>query len=711
MALSAQDKAFLAAQKKKGLSFEEAWEKLQMAKGPSFGQRFMENLKAAPEAIFGGNSVTGKTIGQIPILKNVAEGVKDFATMSTRGGATVAEGVKEIYQGVKADQSAEEKIKDVVGGASQVIGGGMEAVFSPQIAAITNVPVIGGAIEKGLEFAGKKVDDFAVALAEEAGTDDESKAVIRQSVNNLAGLLAMKYGPQASEAMQSAITPYLKKIGDKLASAEVTTPKIDINGSQYRADIVKSAEAKGIDLPLSAQTSSGLVQGIEAIAKNGFFSKDLISKAETAQIKLDSLVSEAIKKIDSPSMSKLELGEFVKNDFSKMIDAFKEQKGNLYDAAFEQLNKTKNNKKVVVDPIETISTLDQFITSGSKSLTPGPSLKFFQDLKAKLEGKSTAANGKSSTTKGKLPTVEVFMETLKDIGKKLKNQNDPVATGDKGAISQLYATMSKDLDATYSKSLPEFGKAISEANNYFKTNIELINGKFGNMLDKITPEQVYNTFIKPNSPTAIGELRQLVGPESFTKISGTFLKDLIDSSIKNDKFSMEAFQKNLSKWDDATLQAILDESQFGRLQEVKTKLGELDQIQKAIVEGEKKFTGSQTGFLNKIDRLRAIVPAGVAGGAGGFAAAGLVGVGIVSLALLSYVLGDLGMSRLMTSEFGKKLFSEGVAIPGGKTTGHALNSIGNFLISNQNLLSQFLSENLTKGAVNAENLYENNQEF
>jgi hypothetical protein len=222
------------------------------------------------------------------------------------------------------------------------------------------------------------------------------------------------------------------------------------------------------------------------------------------------------------------------------------------------------------------------------------------------------------------------------------------------------------LDNIYSSKVPEFKEAISSANSFYKQNIELINGKFGKMIDGSTPEQIYNKFIKPNNPTALSAMKTLIGDESFQKISAVFLKDLVEKSMKDGEFNIDTFNKNISKWDEQTLNTLLTPEQINKLNEVKNQFSNLKNIQEAIDTGSKKFNGSQTAFLSRVDKLKSFMATGGAGGAAiSFAGAGGGIVGALALGTLLYFLSDFGLSKLLSSDFGRKLFATGFKLPGG----------------------------------------------
>ena len=694
--LTDQDKQFILRLKEQGYSKEDAFAaltKVKQAKGDqtfSFGERFMQNLKAAPAALFGEESVSQKILGSVPIvgdaLNSVPRAIEDTSDMAIHGTETTVKGVGETAVGLK-DMAVGTKTGletgdwsdfsdatvDTVGGTTKIIGGGLETVFSPVIGAATNAPIVGEPIEKGLEIAGEGIDWVATQAGDALGTDEESKRVIKESVTNLAMLLGTKYGPRAVEQLKTTLSPYVVKAGETIKSKMAETPKVQMG--EPVPEVTKLATEQGVDLPISATTGSEFVRSVEALQKNGIFSGDLLKKSAAATEKITENVNKAVERLETSDVSKFDFGNMAKEGFEKVKDDFRSTKNDLYDVADVEMKKAGTLDKPLNqfdDPSfflkNSNTVLEDLITSGKKSLTPTSSIGFWEKLKNGLNGRGL--------------TIDHFRQTLKDIGKKMGDNNDPITTGDRAALGKVYGAMAKDLDAVYMRRAPAFAEAIKTANNFYKTNIELINSKFGSMVERATPEQIYEKFVKPNNPTALGELKQIIGDEGFAKISGVFVKDLLEKSVKNEKFSIESFNKELSKWDSETLKTILNKDQLARLEEVKSDLGASKTLQDAMKAGEAKFKGSQTGFLNAVNKLKTLILPG-----GTVAAGFLGGPAMIAISAAMYILGDFATARLLKSDFMKKLVSTGVEVPGaGKAK-----AIGEFITKNADAISEIMS--------------------
>ena len=214
--LTDQDKQFIQNLKSKGYSKEDAFTaltKVKQAKGDktfTFGERFMQNLKAAPAAIFGENSLTGQTIGKIPLLKNVSKAIEEGSSSAIAGVEQAGTGVKDIATSFQAP-TLSEGVTQASKGVAEVIGGGLGTAFAAPVAAAENLPIVGGAIEKVFGGISEGVNTVATAVGDSIGETPEEKEALRLHINNLVTLLGVKYGPKAAESVVETLKPYATK--------------------------------------------------------------------------------------------------------------------------------------------------------------------------------------------------------------------------------------------------------------------------------------------------------------------------------------------------------------------------------------------------------------------------------------------------------------------------------------------------------------------
>lgn len=175
-----------------------------------------------------------------PYVDNVA---KDASEMITGGGEQGVSGLKDIGQSFGADTLAE-GVTQASGGASKIIGGGLQAAFAAPVAALTNVPLVGGLAESGLEYLSEGVDYVAKGIGDTLGVDEEGKDVIRQHVNNLVMLLGAKYGPEASTKLIDTLKSSSGKIveGIKAEFPNLPSKLKDVGTGKFAQKLIASAD-------------------------------------------------------------------------------------------------------------------------------------------------------------------------------------------------------------------------------------------------------------------------------------------------------------------------------------------------------------------------------------------------------------------------------------------------------------------------------------
>lgn len=279
MALSPSEKIFLKKLKDSGYSeaqLMESLKKQRAKKSESFiGRANLATQDVSPEIAAKGEAVTqatqdlnaaptrdpSKATGIIGTAMDVAQGgllqagvkalaqpyvdnvAKDTSEMITGGGEQVVSGLKDIGQSFGADTLAE-GVTQASGGASKIIGGGLQTAFAAPAAALTNVPLVGGLAESGLEYLSEGVDYVAKGIGDTLGVDEEGKDVIRQHVNNLVMLLGAKYGPEASTKLIDTLKSSSGKIveGIKTEFPNLPSKLKDVGTGEFAQKLIASAD-------------------------------------------------------------------------------------------------------------------------------------------------------------------------------------------------------------------------------------------------------------------------------------------------------------------------------------------------------------------------------------------------------------------------------------------------------------------------------------
>lgn len=437
-----------------------------------------------------------------------------------------------------------------------------------------------------------------------------------------AGQVASKVG-QIIDPIQSGLTVAGKGVdlaGNTKIAQKLQKPFI----AQYKPDAVKAANELGVELPISAQTNSKVLKGYEALLQKGLFGGEIGRKIDRARTKISQLGTDLTMQIDqSPDLKGI--GKTVQTGFNKYQDGFYKQKGELYDAIPPAVAKTP------ADLTKTKQALSEIIGEKSGSLVGGTNIEFYQDLYKKLIDKPEDI------------TLNNIRKTRTSIGQRKGNFADPVATGDQAALNKLYGALSDDMDVTIKNADPVYGKALDDANAYYRETIQKINSSLGKKIANADPEKLVDELIKPNSETSIATVKEVIGEEGFTKLQEGFMQKVFTKAINpsTKQLDLKKLNAQLNLYGEPTLNTILSKDQLTRLSSVKSQLEKIDVVDKAIKSGTKMAEGSQTAFLGETALL------------GGSAFAN-------PLLVANYIVGKLAANKMFNSKLGQQFMTTGM---------------------------------------------------
>jgi len=408
----------------------------------------------------------------------------------------------------------------------------------------------------------------------------------------------------AGSAALSKISRFEKNIGIIPKAAE----QLDI-------EAISEAKKIGVELPLGASTKNQLIQSAEALVQKGFWGKNIADKYEAGFNKLDELNKNIVNNIDTTTDLQA-TGKAIKKGMDDYVSNYRKHRSELYDSVPETIKRTP----ATFD--DTKNTLGSIIDSKSKSLVGENNLDFYRNLKDKL---------------GDNITYENLKQTRTDIGQKLKS-TDPVTTGDKASLERLYASLSNDLDNSIKIFDPDAYNILQQANKFYKIGLENINGSVGKKIAGSTPEKIIDSIIKPNTPSDVSLLKELAG-EKWPDIQASFMAKIFSESIDEGLLNLKKLKSGLEKYGDPTLKEILSSDQQLKLSKILDNMETIENVKSALKRGQKTAGGSQTAFI----------AGNVAATATFLITNPLIG--------LKYILGQYLLSKLFTTEFGRKLLT------------------------------------------------------
>lgn len=646
----------------------------------------LSNFKIAPPS-----NIPGANLPMSPFGQKVRETATAFGE---EGAERIQKTAEEFGTAVKEGDIV--KAGALAGVAPiRAVGTAARVAFSPLIVAIgdaiegiSNMPSVqriamGEKVGKFLNVTndiGAKVGDIAKTSPELAG-----------DVQDFVDTITLAIGPKAIKPVAGAV----ERVGAKIKEA---VPKFAISTAEKEADELLGASVRnvtpdvaetfkkyGIEAPVSAVTPSRAIQGVEAMAQSAWLGGTKITAiVEEAQRGL-STIAESLRKyadpqvLIKPGVTLENVGTELKDALTKAKKSFDEAKTKLYEEATSRIG----NQQAILE--ETRKALDDIIQRKMASSDPSSRnmARYYQQLR----------NNLSTASKRTFVNVK---QTRSDIGSKLGNRTDPIATGDTANLKRIYATLSKDLDDTVRASGVEAANALKIADEFYKAGINKINSMVGRTIRNArSPERIFGSLIKAGDVTMVRELKGLVGTEAFQTVGDAFMNTVIQSVIipLTGKMNPTKLATLLGKYGDDTIRELVGERGLQQLRDLLRSSVADDIIERATLDGhvqpgrlaqaieayntkvlEKVFSPEELQKLMDLKQMAQAMGRGTKMVAGSPTAEKLqlginvaLGVGPGIGVLLSKLGIEYGVTKLFTTSWGKRLLTRGRLGKGGKT--------------------------------------------
>lgn len=498
---------------------------------------------------------------------------------------------------------------------SEIVG---EATTLPAALFPVLTPIIGtiaGAAQPEVEALISKPDVQAGLQEVERLVNENPKTAIALSglFELIGGGTAKRAVTQAQKIGVRATRQVAKPAGEALEASRLgKVAEIRAEAAEIKPSIAeKVAVREAIELPVSATAEQPIVALAETATAKGFFGGKVTAQVEKAVEGVRRFSDKIVQDIGTKKTPK-EIGEGVQKGFADFKDNFNQTKTQLYNDVAPLL------RGQISSTPGTLKSLDSIIENLSKAKVP-TNVKFFKDLKNNFSGDIDFENLKATRT---------------EIGSKIKNINDPVATGNPAQLRKLFASLSEDMDTAAKNVSPEVAAQFKKANDFFREGVNKLNSKIGKKIQNIeNPERLIDELIKPKSETTIPEVFEVIGKEQTENLKGAFLTKIIDNSVTpTGGISSSKISSQIKKFTEPTVKAVIGDKGLERLRE-------LEEISRSLEKGQKIASGSQTAFLGKI---------GLATGTGFFNFPALVGI----------VLGDFAANRFFQSQLARRLFTK-----------------------------------------------------
>lgn len=411
--------------------------------------------------------------------------------------------------------------------------------------------------------------------------------------------------------------------------------------NQVNKEVVGLAAEKGVDLPVSAKTSSNFVKQIEAWSQRSFFGEKTTQKIISAKESVEGLAKTMTDDLAKP-LDKKSVGQIVKEGFAKFEESFTKTKTELYN----QVPKAVYKAEAVTT--ETTKVLDTITQRRGQSLAPNQA-GFYKNISTQINEATTNKQqldffeslGQNLKKQGL--TFENLKQTRTDLLNKLKNFNDPVATGNKADLKALVAALSDDIEQTVKRLDPDAYALFDQANTFYREGLEKVNSKIGQQIKNASPEKLLDTLLKPNSETDIALVKDVLDEKAVNELKENFVTKLYNDAINNrtQLLDINKMRTQIKKYGEASIKELIGEEGFARLNQTMADLADIETLNKAINRGVKPAEGSQTAFL-----MNTILS---------------IGTYAFNPKLLAGKLGiEYGISKLVTTEAGQRWLTEGL---------------------------------------------------
>ena len=435
------------------------------------------------------------------------------------------------------------------------------------------------------------------------------------------------------------------------AAKEITPGRAPCRSS-FSPQTAKEFAEEGIVAPVSAMTDSPFLKAMEAMSAKGVFGKKVMEQIEGAREAVDTKIAataDAAK--PKKAMSDEALGKTMADDLRAQITSFKDKQDKIY------TEYSRNYGAAEEYPENTVTMLREIVDDQGEDFFRGvdPRVKRMYDRltgEAAPEVKELRKEGlpdqliESEKTKyAPQMTVSEMHSTRTAIGEAI------VREPDNAALKRLYGALTQDIDASIGVRDKAAASARQKMDADYAAGISRIEGRIAQSIEQANPENIVHKLMTRDSADAISVLKTLVKPETFAEYRKFFLREAFENSVVRGKFSVEKLKQNLAEYDDATLDALLDGESRTLLDASLSRLERLDRLSDALKPQERILGGSQTAFLQQ-----ATAPGTMVGAIG---TALITGQFKVAALLIGGLAGKYGVSKLFTTEAGRKLLTEG----------------------------------------------------
>lgn len=410
---------------------------------------------------------------------------------------------------------------------------------------------------------------------------------------------------------------------------------------RFDSELAALASKKGINLPASSVSDSGVVRAAEAATQKSLFGGSIEEMVDTASKKLVQISDDLVRGLGGSSDLTV-AGKSVIEGANTYRETWRALKNKAYQLADEALAKgdvgafspnTSKTQKVIGDILSRKSSASGLL---GDAVTSDATTGILQTLMKNLQS-------------GQTIPLRSYTSALDELNQLTKFGNTLISTGDQAVLKKIIATLDEDVTSGIASIAPKAAKALRKADDIYIKGIKLLDSTFGDKIAKLSdnPTKIVDQLITPNSVDDVPGIFELIGkgkdgPQRINDVRSAFTKKLLQSSSNNETGEIigRSLANRIAQYGDSTIKAVLGEDGFQALREIQM-------LGSAIDQGQAVAKGSQTAFLAKVQ---------------GFVVA--VATGNIPLAA-SIAGGDMVMSKLFTKPWFKQWITQGFSVPEG----------------------------------------------
>lgn len=265
-------------------------------------------------------------------------------------------------------------------------------------------------------------------------------------------------------------------------------------------------------------------------------------------------------------------------------------------------------------------------------------------------------------------TVGDMMNLSNSVGAKIPESTSEFSFQQAMAI-KFKTALQQDIEDSLGSANPEFKSQFDKINAQVAHYKSVIQGDVVNDFIKNPGAALKKLVFNPTSDTSgLTTLKSVLSdtPGNWEAVGGAAIKKMIEDAWTTNKagegmFDSSKFNKTFDKINPETLKTLFTPEQLAKLQDFRASTQDLQTVtQKGFSAYNKIIEGSQTAFnmhsFALVSRL-GLIGEGAAIALGG---GGLATIGTAVLSALSYTFGDLAFSKLVGSDFGQRILSQGL---------------------------------------------------